>query len=69
MSVESITEQIKKYKEEYENVKGTPTECYTRCVGYYRPIENFNTGKTEEYFDRKVFKPDDKECDNRHEPL
>jgi anaerobic ribonucleoside-triphosphate reductase len=28
---------------------------YSRIVGYFRPIENWNEGKQEEYKDRKEF--------------
>ena len=31
------------------------TEVYSRIVGYFRPIENWNTGKKEEYTDRVAF--------------
>ena len=31
------------------------TEVYTRIVGYYRPIANWNPGKAEEYKDRRDF--------------
>jgi ribonucleoside-triphosphate reductase len=31
------------------------TEVYSRVVGYLRPVQNFNEGKKEEYFERKKF--------------
>jgi len=31
------------------------TEVYSRIVGYYRPVKNWNDGKRAEYRDRKVF--------------
>ena len=31
-------------------------ECWTRVMGYYRPVEAFNIGKKSEYADRKCFK-------------
>jgi len=31
------------------------TEVYSRVVGYLRPVQNYNKGKKEEYFDRKKF--------------
>lgn len=34
---------------------GKGTEVYTRIVGYYRPVQNWNKGKKEEYFIRKEF--------------
>lgn len=33
-----------------------PTECYSRVVGYIRPISQMNSGKRAEYEDRKVYK-------------
>ena len=30
-------------------------EVYSRIVGYIRPVEQWNVGKTEEYQDRKEF--------------
>ncbi len=32
-----------------------PTEIYTRIVGYYRSLANWNAGKREEYDHRKTF--------------
>jgi anaerobic ribonucleoside-triphosphate reductase len=32
-------------------------EVYSRCVGYIRPVYNWNEGKKAEFKDRKVFKP------------
>ena len=34
---------------------GEVTEVYSRITGYYRPIQNWNDGKTQEYKDRKVY--------------
>jgi ribonucleoside-triphosphate reductase len=31
------------------------TEVYSRIVGYIRPVQQWNAGKTEEYKDRKEF--------------
>lgn len=33
------------------------TKCsvWSRAMGYYRPVENFNIGKRAEYEDRKTF--------------
>ena len=35
---------------------GKPTEVYSRITGYYRPVQNWNEGKTEEYKERKEYK-------------
>ena len=34
---------------------GESTEVYSRITGYYRPVQNWNDGKTQEYNDRKVY--------------
>ena len=31
------------------------TEVYSRITGYYRPVQNWNDGKSREYKDRKVY--------------
>ncbi len=35
---------------------GKKAEVYSRITGYYRPIQNWNDGKTQEYKDRKEYK-------------
>ena len=37
---------------------GKKTEVYSRVVGYFRPIRNWNAGKKEEFFDRVTFNED-----------
>ncbi len=34
---------------------GKPAEVWSRVVGYLRPVQNFNTGKKEEYLHRKKY--------------
>ena len=34
---------------------GENTEVYSRITGYYRPVQNWNDGKTQEFKDRKVY--------------
>jgi ribonucleoside-triphosphate reductase len=34
---------------------GNKTEVYSRITGYYRPVQNWNDGKAQEYKDRKVY--------------
>ncbi|MBE7069034.1 MAG: ribonucleoside triphosphate reductase [Ruminococcaceae bacterium] len=36
-------------------VCGKPTETYSRITGYYRPIKNWNDGKSQEFKDRKTY--------------
>ncbi len=35
---------------------GEKTEVYSRITGYYRPVQNWNDGKSQEYKDRKVYR-------------
>lgn len=37
---------------------GQKTEVYSRIVGYFRPISNWNAGKKEEFKERKTFVED-----------
>lgn len=30
-------------------------ECWVRCMGYYRPVSEFNVGKKAEFYERKCF--------------
>ena len=34
-----------------------PTEVYSRVVGYFRPVSNWNLGKQQEFSERKVYAP------------
>jgi ribonucleoside-triphosphate reductase len=36
-------------------VCGKKTEVYSRITGYYRPVQNWNDGKTQEFKDRKLY--------------
>ena len=43
--------------EEYTCPKcGENTEVYSRITGYYRPVQNWNDGKTQEFKDRKEYR-------------
>ena len=51
-----------------------PTEVYSRITGYYRPIQNWNVGKTEEFKNRREYvyehshlKSEGKSCACEHE--
>ena len=35
---------------------GKKTEVYSRITGYYRPVQNWNDGKSQEYKDRKTYR-------------
>jgi ribonucleoside-triphosphate reductase len=34
------------------------TEVYSRITGYYRPVQNWNEGKSQEYKERKLYQPE-----------
>lgn len=34
-------------------VKAIPVEIYSRVVGYFRPVQNWNKGKQQEFWERK----------------
>ena len=38
---------------------GCDTEVYSRITGYYRPVKNWNAGKTQEFKDRKTYSVED----------
>jgi ribonucleoside-triphosphate reductase (formate) len=42
-------------------MKKIPCEVFSRVVGYYRPLQNWNAGKIEEYNDRKFFSVEQKD--------
>jgi anaerobic ribonucleoside-triphosphate reductase len=44
-------------------VCGAATEIYSRIVGYFRPVSQWNKGKTEEFGKRRAFEPELKERD------
>ena len=45
---------------------GEQTEVYSRITGYYRPVQNWNDGKTQEYKDRLVYDIDNSVLKNSH---
>lgn len=54
---------------------GSKTEVYSRITGYYRPVQNWNDGKSEEFKERKTYdlassklnKKDCSDCCEKHE--
>jgi ribonucleoside-triphosphate reductase len=54
-TIQEIDNEITQLKNQLDGVQGTPTEVYTRIVGYYRSVKNWNKGKREEYNYRKLF--------------
>ena len=54
-SVHEIDKELAELREQLATVSGTETEIYTRIVGYYRSLKNWNRGKREEYDLRQTF--------------
>jgi len=40
--------------EEKKKPLKVPVECYSRIVGYFRPISQWNKGQREQFHNRKV---------------
>jgi len=55
MSLKKINLQINKLKKKIKNIEGTECEVYSRIVGYYRSVKNWNPGRKAEYKKRKGF--------------
>jgi anaerobic ribonucleoside-triphosphate reductase len=59
-----MEEKIEKKEEVTDKVIAVGNEVYSRVVGYYRPVANWNDGKKEEFKDRKYLSCD---CDKPKE--
>jgi ribonucleoside-triphosphate reductase len=57
-SLEAIEKDLASAREALSHVEGMPAEVYSRIVGYYRSVRNWNRGKREEYGERRLFKID-----------
>ncbi len=51
----AIESKLSKLKSELADVRGTKTEVYSRIVGYYRSVKNWNAGKRAEYGTRRMY--------------
>jgi ribonucleoside-triphosphate reductase len=56
-NLEVIDKELAAAREALSQVTGTPAEVYSRIVGYYRSVRNWNRGKREEYGERLMFNP------------
>lgn len=56
-TLQEIDADIEKVQNALAQVHGNEAEVYTRIVGYYRSVRNWNKGKREEYGHRKLFQP------------
>ncbi|MDR1948334.1 MAG: hypothetical protein LBQ38_02990 [Spirochaetaceae bacterium] len=55
-NLEDIERDLASVREAITQVKGRPAEVYSRIVGYYRSVRNWNKGKREEYGERKLYR-------------
>jgi ribonucleoside-triphosphate reductase len=56
-NLEVIEKELTGAREELAHIEGRPAEVYSRIVGYYRSVRNWNKGKREEYGERKLYSP------------
>jgi ribonucleoside-triphosphate reductase len=54
-SLEDIDKDLAAAREALYHVEGTTAEVYSRIVGYYRSVRNWNKGKREEYGERRLY--------------
>ena len=59
-NLEDIEKDLAAAREALSSVEGTPAEVYSRIVGYYRSVRNWNKGKREEYGERRLYRIRDK---------
>lgn len=55
MEKKEIAAKIEELETRLQQVKGTECEVYSRIVGYFRPVKQWNNGKQEEYTQRETF--------------
>jgi len=51
-----IDQQIQTLQDKLKTTLGTPTEVYTRIVGYYRSVKHWNPGQREQLKSRVPYK-------------
>jgi len=55
-NLEDIDRDLSAAREALSSVEGTPAEVYSRIVGYYRSVRNWNRGKREEFGERRLYR-------------
>jgi ribonucleoside-triphosphate reductase len=55
-NLEVIEKDLAAARETLSAAEGTPAEVYSRIVGYYRSVRNWNRGKREEYGERRLYR-------------
>ncbi len=56
-NLHEIDTELATLRAQLASVQGRECEVYTRIVGYYRSLRNWNKGKKEEYRQRITFSP------------
>lgn len=51
----AIAKEIMELEEKVKHVKGETCEIYSRVVGYFRPVKNWNKGKVSEWKERVTY--------------
>jgi ribonucleoside-triphosphate reductase len=54
-TLEEVDNDLTQAREALSSVEGTAAEVYSRIVGYYRSVRNWNRGKREEYGERRLY--------------
>ncbi len=57
MEKKDVLARIEELELQLAEVKGTECEVYSRIVGYFRPVKQWNNGKQAEFEDRAEFIP------------
>jgi ribonucleoside-triphosphate reductase len=57
-SLVDIERDLEAARKALATVEGNPAEVYSRIVGYYRSVRNWNRGKREEYGERLLYNAD-----------
>jgi ribonucleoside-triphosphate reductase len=64
-TLEEIDRDLAVAREAFSSVEETPAEVYSRIVGYYRSVRNWNRGKREEYGERRLYNVENSLADFR----
>ncbi|MDR3336041.1 MAG: hypothetical protein LBT16_02445 [Treponema sp.] len=68
-SLEDIDHDLAAAREVLSHAEGTSAEVYSRIVGYYRSVRNWNKGKREEYSERELFRVPSLRAEKTRPPL
>jgi ribonucleoside-triphosphate reductase len=65
-TLDQVEKDLVRARESLSSVEGTEAEVYSRIVGYYRSVRNWNRGKREEYGERRLYDPSRPEHSGRN---